>query len=153
MKCLSERQGFFFPRSEAEETPGSSIFIRSDKRPKPGCDTISTARNAEAPQRDVELGLVQTVAGRTQVIATIPVAIEAIFHQQITLRRLHILSPAPEFLCHKFLSKTAKGGRDAPALASPRGRRFMSRVSLSCGQNADSRSLVQKWLFQPDSLL
>ena len=153
MKCLSERQGFFFPRSEAEETPGSSIFIRSDKRPKPGCDTISTARNAEAPQREVELGLVQTVADRTQVIATTPVAIKAIFHQQITLRRLHIRSPAPEFLCHKFLSKTAKGGRDAPALASPRGRRFMSRVSLSCGQNADSRSLVQKWLFLPDSLL
>ena len=49
--------GIFFPRSEAEETPGSSIFIRSDKRPKPGCDTISTARNAEAPQREVELGL------------------------------------------------------------------------------------------------
>ena len=38
--------------------PSSSIFIRSDKRPKPGCDTISTARNAEAPQREVEWGLV-----------------------------------------------------------------------------------------------
>ncbi|MED5286618.1 MAG: hypothetical protein VYC71_11590, partial [Planctomycetota bacterium] len=50
MKCLSERQGFFFPRSEAEETPGSSIFIRSDKRPKPGRDAISRVRYAERLQ-------------------------------------------------------------------------------------------------------